>query len=200
MKLKYLYGGLLFAFFMSCGPGKNTPPAQSGPKEFPVLGNGPVTPFGFVAHTGDTITEKNMDGKLTVMDFFFTSCPTICPKMKTQLLRVYEKYRTNDRVLILSHSIDPEFDTKEVLADFAKRLEVSGDRWYFLTGDKDSIYARADQYMISAKADASAPGGYAHSGAFLLIDGDRNIRGMYDGTREQAVDSMMADMDILLKQ
>ena len=199
MKLKYMCGGLLFAFFLSCGSAEQKPAADQGPKQLPLLGNGPVTPFGFLAHTGDTITEKNMDKKITVMDFFFTSCHTICPKMKTQLLRVYEKYKTNDRVLILSHSIDPEYDTREVLADFAGRLDVTGNTWYFLTGDKDSIYARAEQYMISAKADASAPGGYAHSGAFLLIDGERNIRGMYDGTREQAVDSMMVDMELLLK-
>lgn len=200
MKRKCIYGGLLFAFFMSCGAGKTSSETpDAGPRELPVLGNGPVTPFGFVAHTGDTITEKDMNGKVTVTDFFFTSCPTICPVMKTQMLRVYEKYRDNDRVLLLSHSIDPEYDTREVLADFAKKLEIDGHTWYFLTGDKDSIYARAEQYMISARADASAPGGYVHSGAFLLIDGDRNIRGMYDGTREQAVDSLMKDMDLLLK-
>lgn len=166
--------------------------------ELPVMSEAPIDAFGFLAHNGDTITELDMNGKVTVVDFFFTSCPTICPKMKSQLLRVYDTYKNEDKMLILSHSIDPEYDTREVLADFAERLDVKGDTWYFLTGEKDSIYAMADRYMILAEEDPSAPGGYAHSGAFILLDSMRNIRGVYDGTKEQAVDSLIIDIKKLM--
>jgi protein SCO1/2 len=102
-------------------------------------------------------------------------------------------------VMILSHTIDPEHDTREVLKEFADRLEITGTRWHFLTGEKDSIYLMAERYMISAQEDPSAPGGFAHSGAFVLLDGERRIRGYYDGTNPQAVDTLMADMRFLLK-
>lgn len=192
-----VFWSLIFVMALfSCGNKAEVKAEEN--KELPVLGTQAIGNFGFVAHTGDTITETNMNGKVSVVDFFFTSCPTICPKMKSQMLRVYEAYRENPNVLILSHSIDPEFDTQEVLNDFAKRLEVSGNTWYFLTGEKDSIYAMADKYMIMAEEDPSAPGGYAHSGAFILLDQNRQIRGVYDGTKEQSVDSLLMDIKKIL--
>lgn len=198
MKAKFLSVACIGLLLAACGPKNETPQAPVAPKELPVMG-GPITPFGFVNQNGDTVTEKTVDGKVWVADFFFTTCPTICPKMKNEMLRVLDAYQGDERVVILSHSIDPEHDTQEVLKEFADRLEVKGNQWHFLTGDKDSIYTMADQYMVSAKEDASAPGGYIHSGAFILLDGQRQIRGVYDGTNPQAVDSMIVDMKGLLK-
>lgn len=192
---KILFAGLLLSLY-SCGSNKSDVALDN--RELPYIGENAIGEFGFVAHTGDTIRQSNMDGKVSVIDFFFTSCPTICPKMKSQMLRVYEKYKDNPNVIILSHSIDPEYDTQEVLSDFANRLEVTGKTWYFLTGDKDSIYAMADKYMVMAEEDPSSPGGYAHSGAFILLDQDRRIRGVYDGTREQSVDSLILDIQKLI--
>ena len=185
---------LLFA----CG-GKKTSEVYE-PKEIPVMGAEPIAPFGFINQNGDTVTDAAVNGKIWVADFFFTSCPTICPKMKTEMLRVWESFKAENRVQILSHTIDPEYDTQEVLKDFADRLEINGNRWHFLTGSKDSIYAMAERYMISAEEDPSAPGGFVHSGAFVLLDGERRIRGYYDGTNPQAVDTLMADMRFLLKK
>lgn len=186
------------AVLFSCG-GKKEPVAYE-PKEIPVLGKESITAFGFIDQNGDTVTEADVNGKIWVADFFFTSCPTICPKMKNEMLRVWETFKDDDRVLILSHTIDPEHDTREVLKEFADRLEITGNRWRFITGDKDSIYAMAERYMISAAEDPSAPGGLVHSGAFVLLDGERRIRGYYDGTNPQAVDSLMSDMKALLKK
>jgi protein SCO1/2 len=189
---------LLFsAFLFSCGNSESNPEKKA--KELPVLGREPIESFGFIDQNGDTITEKDVEGKIWVVDFFFTTCPTICPKMKSEMLRVAEAFQNEERVKILSHTIDPEHDTREVLKDFADRLEVKGNQWHFLTGDKDSIYGMAERYMVSAAEDASAPGGFIHSGAFVLLDGNRNIRGYYDGTRPQSVDTMIADMKSLLK-
>lgn len=169
------------------------------PKEISILSTEPMAPFGFVNQNGDTITEKTVEGKVWVADFFFTTCPTICPKMKNEMLRVLEAYKGDERVVILSHTIDPEHDTKEVLKEFADRLEITGNQWHFLTGDKDSIYSMAERYMISAAQDASAPGGFIHSGAFVLMDHNRQIRGYYDGTLPQSVDTMITDMKLLIK-
>lgn len=195
--MRYFSAICYIILFISCG--NNKPQENITPKELPVLGNGAIVPFGFINQNGDTITEKDVDGKVWVADFFFTTCPTICPKMKNEMLRVLEAYQGNERVVILSHSIDPEYDTPQVLKEFADRLEIKGDQWHFLTGDKDSIYAMAERYMVSAKQDPSAPGGYIHSGAFILLDGNRQIRGVYDGTNPQQVDTMIVDMKGLLK-
>ena len=184
-------------FLVSCG--ENKAPENITPQDLPVLGNGPIPSFGFINQNGDTVTEKNVDGKIYVADFFFTTCPTICPKMKNEMLRVQEAYQNDERVMILSHTIDPEHDTKQVLKEFADRLEIKGNQWQFLTGDKDSIYSMAERYMISAVEDPSAPGGFVHSGAFILVDGQRQIRGYYNGTSPQSVDSMIIDMKGLLK-
>ena len=115
--------------------------------------------------------------------------------MKTQLLRVYETTEGMSDVLILSHTIDPEYDTVALLHDFANRLGVSVSRWHFVTGAKDSIYKIAQtSYFATAMEDKSEPDGFIHSGAFLLIDKERRIRGKYDGTKEDDVNRLVADI------
>ena len=160
-----------------------------------------VPDFKFVSQYSDTITAKTLDGKIYVADFFFTSCPTICPKMKVQLKRVYEKFKNNPDVMLLSHTIDPAHDSVAVLKEFAKNLGVTGRQWLFVTGDRDKIYDIAqNSYMVTAQTDSSAPGGVVHSGAFILVDKDKHIRGIYDGTTEAGVDKLMTDMNRLLAE
>lgn len=160
-----------------------------------------IPEFNFTNQNGDIITEETFKDKIYVADFFFTTCPTICPIMKTQMLRVYEKYKDHPDVMILSHTIDPEYDSVEVLHEFADRLGVTGDTWQFVTGDKDEIYTIGqNSYMVTAREDPNEPGGYLHSGAFLLVDKKRRIRGIYDGTKEEKVDELMVDMERLLKE
>ena len=157
-----------------------------------------IPAFKMVNQEGDTISEESVDGSIYVADFFFTSCPTICPKMKQQLLRVYEKFEENPKVKILSHSIDPRHDSVSVLKNYADKLGVSAPKWHFMTGEKDSIYSLAKAYMIPAAEDPEAPGGYMHSGAFLLIDENRHVRGVYDGTDPESVDKLLRDIQTLL--
>nr|WP_229376678.1 SCO family protein [Fibrella aquatilis] len=158
-----------------------------------------IPDFAFVSQYGDTVTAKTLAGKVYVADFFFTSCPTICPKMKTQLKRVYEKFGKDNRVMLLSHTIDPSHDTVPVLKAFADQLGVTGRNWLFVTGDRDKIYdIGQNSYMVTAAQDASAPGGVVHSGAFILVDTNRHIRGIYDGTQPDAVDKLMVDLTKLL--
>jgi protein SCO1 len=157
--------------------------------------------FAFVSQYGDTVTNQTLAGKIYVADFFFVTCPTICPKMKTQLKRVYEKFRDNPDVAFLSHTIDPAHDSVAVLREFAQNLGVTGKQWLFVTGDREKIFQIGQEsYMVSASADPSAPGGAVHSGAFILVDKDRHIRGMYDGTTVEGTDKLMADIETLLAE
>jgi protein SCO1/2 len=154
-----------------------------------------IAPFRFVDQDSATITNDVFKDKIYVADFFFTSCRTICPIMKTQMLRVYEATKEMPDVVLLSHSIDPEYDTVALLHDFAERLGVESKRWHFVTGVKDSIYKIAQtSYFATAMEDKAEPDGFIHSGAFLLIDKKGRIRGKYDGTKPEDVDRLVEDI------
>ncbi len=160
-----------------------------------------VADFSFVDQDSAVITPSTFEDKIYVTDFFFTSCPTICPVMKTQMLRVYEAFKDNDEVALLSHTIDPEYDTVALLHDYAERLGVSSDQWHFVTGDKEAIYDMGlKSYMVTAMEDDEEPGGFIHSGAFILVDKEKHIRGMYDGTKPEQVDLLIHDMEKLLEE
>lgn len=159
-----------------------------------------VPPFKFLNQDSVWVSEKDMAGKIYIADFFFTTCPTICPKMKTQLVRIYERYADNDQIRILSHTIDPEFDRPHVLKQYANRLQVQAPRWNMVTGDKQAIYTLGEKsYMVTAQEDKNEVGGFVHSGAFILVDKQRHIRGIYDGTKEEEVNHLIEDLEILLK-
>ena len=160
-----------------------------------------IAPFQFVDQDSAIITKADFDGKIYVADFFFTSCRTICPIMKTQMVRIYDATKDMPDVLLLSHSIDPEWDTVALLHDFAARLGVQSNRWHFVTGVKDSIYKIAQtSYYATAMEDRTEPDGFIHSGAFLLIDRKGRIRGKYDGTREDDVNRLIGDIKKLRRE
>lgn len=159
-----------------------------------------IPAFEFIDQDSQQITEATVAGKLYVVDFFFTSCPTICPIMKKNMMAFYEAFKDDDRVLMLSHSIDTRYDTPEVLRRYANNIEVDTDRWKFLTGDRDHIYDMATLYLIAATEDPKAPGGYTHSGNIMLIDTNRYIRGYYDGTKAEHVTWLIADTRRLLNE
>ncbi len=160
-----------------------------------------IADFVFYDQDSSLITNETFKGQIYVSDFFFTSCPTICPKMKKQMLRIYEKFEGAPQVAMLSHTIDPGHDDVRTLHGYAEALGVKSSKWHFVTGDKDTIYNLGEKsYMVAAGEDAKAPGGYIHSGAFLLVDDQRRIRGVYDGTAEDQVDILLSDMDILIRE
>ena len=160
-----------------------------------------IPDFEFINQDSVKITQKDFAGKVYVADFFFTTCPTICPKMKTQMLRIFKKFKDNPRVAILSHTIDPRHDTPAVLKEFSKNLGIQNSMWQMVMGDKAKIYEIGQKsYMVSATDDPTQPGGIVHSGAFILVDKNRHIRGIYDGTEPKRVDKLMEDMDLLLSE
>lgn len=160
-----------------------------------------VGEFKLVNQDSMEISNQDVEGKIYVADFFFTSCPTLCPKMKTQMLRVYDSTLNDPDVLILSHTIDPEYDSVAVLKGFADQLGVTSDKWHFLTGKKEDIYKLGQtSYMVTAIEDPTEPGGYIHSGAFLLVDKEGRIRGVYDGTNPVEVNDLLKDLKKLQKE
>lgn len=157
-----------------------------------------IPDFSFVNQEGKTTSQNTVNGKIYVADFFFTHCPSICPKMKAEMLKVYEKYKTDTNIIILSHSIDPARDSVAVLKNYALKLNINSEKWHLLTGNKDSIFALAEHYLAFAKEDPNAPGGFIHDGNFILVDKQRRIRGYYDGTTDEGAEKLLNDIETLL--
>ncbi len=208
--LKFLFFTLVF-ILNACRPEKDKPLPVLGHREVVVNEvNGQkvvdtvyhtIADFEFVNQDSIRVTQNTFSDKIYVADFFFTSCRTICPKMKTQMLRVYDSIQSLPDVLILSHTIDPEHDDIAKLHDFADRLGVQSSKWHFVTGDQDKIFDIAQtSYFATAMVDNTEPDGFIHSGAFLLIDKERRIRGKYDGTREEDVNRLIQDIKRLKKE
>jgi protein SCO1/2 len=199
----------LMAFSLACSPSKKE---ENTISELPILGERyvddnqdtvyhSIADFAFVNQLGDTVRKEDMAGKVYVADFFFTTCPTICPVMKKEMLRVYEQFKGDPNFRILSHTIDPTHDTQAVLQDYADKLGVpDAATWNFLTGDQEKIFEIGQtSYLTTTMADELEPGGFLHSGAFLLVDQQGRIRGVYDGTKAEQVDRLLADIPKLLK-
>lgn len=143
------------------------------------------------------VTSASLSGQPYLADFFFTSCPSICPKVTKQMLRIYDHY--DGRIKLVSFSIDPKRDTPAKLQRYANNLEVESSKWLFLTGDKDFTLDLADDYFVAAFEDPDAPGGFDHSGKIILVDGDGHVRSFAEGTDPDDVTDLFADIDLLLK-
>lgn len=160
-----------------------------------------IPAFSFTNQDNRPVTELDFKDKIYIADFFFTTCPTICPVMKKNMLKVYDEVKDNPTVRILSHTIDPEHDTPAVLKTYANDLGVRNATWQFVTGDRRKIYEIGQKhYLITAAEDAKSPGGFLHSGHFVLLDKDRHIRGMYDGTTDEGTYELIRDIRTLLKE
>lgn len=184
--------------FLSCCilflTGCNSQPEKS----LPVLGQASKD-FNLTNQDNQVVTKKLFHNKVVVTDFFFTTCPSICPIMKRQMHRVYIEFQNHPGVLFFSHTIDPEHDTVDILRDYATGLGIKTEKWQLVTGEQDDIFALAKHYMLGAMKDDKAPGGYLHSGSFVLLDTEQNIRGYYNGTDETEVDELISDLKALLK-
>ncbi|MEM0999206.1 MAG: SCO family protein [Bacteroidota bacterium] len=199
--IRFLWVALVAAMvgWSGCAePQPSTRPPQNEPLK--VLNLEPLPEFSFINQDSTPITEATVAGKVHVVDFFFTNCPTICPRMKANMLTVYEEFVSDDRVVLLSHAIDTRRDTVPVLKEYSERLEVSAPRWHFVTGEKDAILGIARDYKLAANEDSTAPGGFAHSGALILLDQKRDIRGYYSGVSEEETAEMIGDMKKLLAE
>lgn len=159
-----------------------------------------IRPFSFINQDSQVVTNANFKDKIYVVDFFFTHCPTICPKVTKQMLRIYDKYKDDGRVMQLAFSIDTRNDTVGRLKEYEKGLGVSSKKWHFVTGQLDSIYSIAADYYSIAKQDPDSPGGFNHSGRLILVDKKQRVRSFCDGTDANDVDRFMTDIDVLLDE
>lgn len=155
--------------------------------------------FSFVNQLGDTVTRDDFEGKIYVADFFFATCPGICPKMSAQMLRVQNRFKNNPDVLLLSHTVNPEQDTVEALKAYAEMVHADHGKWHFVTGSKEDIYRQALYgYLVNASEDVLAPGGFLHSEMFVLVDKQGHIRGFYDGTDVKDVNRLIDEIKVLI--
>jgi protein SCO1/2 len=160
-----------------------------------------VQPFSFINQFRDTISEKTINNKIYVADFFFASCQSICPKMSSQLVQVQNAFKNDTSVLILSHTVNPSRDTVEVLNGYAQSYGALKNKWHFLTGNKKAIYDVARySYLVNALEEDGSVEGFLHSELFILVDSKKRIRGMYDGTDSIAVVKLISDIKLLKQE
>ena len=161
-----------------------------------------ITPFKFTNQNNQTVSDKDIKGKIYIADFFFTRCGSICPKMTSQLTRVQEAFKNNEGINILSFSIDPEHDSADVLKNYAEQYKAKTGRWHFLTGDKHAIYHLGEKgFKIPVGEEKDqVTADYFHSSRLMLVDREGRIRGYYDGVSRDAVDKLILEIKVLLQQ
>ena len=158
-----------------------------------------IPAFSLIDQGGRTVTEADLDGKLTVANFFFTACPGICPMTTANMKRVQAAVADRDDVILLSHSVTPEADSVEALRAFADRMGVLAERWHLVTGDRETIYDLGNgAYFANEDLGEPAPdAAFIHTESFYLLDGDRRIRGIYNGMNTAAVTQLIDDIATL---
>ncbi|MEG0850985.1 SCO family protein [Flavobacterium plurextorum] len=160
-----------------------------------------IADFSFVNQNGDTITQKNYEGKIYVADFFFTTCGSICPKMTTNLEEVQKAVLNNPKVMLLSHTVFPEVDSIPVLKAYAVKHGVVDSKWNLVTGDKKEIYTMARKSYLAVKLGRPDQlYDMVHTENFVLVDQKRRVRGFYDGTNKEEIKRLLEDIDFLCKE
>lgn len=160
-----------------------------------------IADFSFVNQNGDTITQKNYEGKIYIADFFFTTCGSICPKMTTNLEEVQKAVLNNPKVMLLSHTVFPEVDSIPVLKEYAVKHHVVDSKWNLVTGDKKEIYTMARKSYLAVKLGRPDQlYDMVHTENFVLVDQKRRVRGFYDGTNKEEIKRLLEDINFLCKE
>ena len=184
---------------------------QSETSEDLIMKIGPAPKFSLKNQNGETITTDNYKGKVYLVEFFFSTCPTICPIMNQNMVKIQNHFEGRTDFGIVSVTINPENDTSEVLKKHAEHLGVKNPNWNFLTGDKKYIFDLANKgFNIYAGENKDIDGGFEHSGLFALIDKKGNIRCRkdnfgnpivyYDGLEETGIQALQQDIKVLLDE
>ena len=170
-----------------------------------------VPSFRLLNQNSDSISNSDLAGKVYVADFFFTTCPSICPIMTNSLVKVQRAFKGVENFALVSHTVNPDYDREDVLKEYAAKMHADTTNWHFLTGTKEAIYNTAFHgYFANAGEDELAPGGFLHSEYFILVDGlgrvrsgydkQGNVKGVYEGTNDQDVLQLINDIKKLLKE
>lgn len=157
-----------------------------------------ISNFNLVNQNGNNISQEFYHNKIYVADFFFTTCPSICPIMTNNMLKVQEKIKNDPNVLIVSFSVDPKTDSVAQLKKYAKEKGVDDLKWNLLTGDKKQIYDLARKSFFVAEIDKDSDSNdIIHTENFVLVDPDKRIRGFYDGTNMDEIKNLISDLSLL---
>tara|TARA_B100000214_G_scaffold142884_1_gene102237 strand:- start:2785 stop:3489 length:705 start_codon:yes stop_codon:yes gene_type:complete len=171
--------------------------------------------FSFLNQNNEVVVNDSLSGNIYVANFFFTSCPTICPIMTRNMAYVQNKLRVYPNIRFLSHTVDPSNDTPQKMLSYIKKLKsknvnINLNNWDFVTGDKKEIYEIANSYFVNVSPDSLAPGGFLHSEYFVIVDKEGRVRsgvdknnnvvGVYDGTNEAHMKDLISDVKVLLAE
>lgn len=161
-----------------------------------------IRKFNLTDQEGKAFTEKNLDGKIVVAEFFFTVCPGICPRMAVSMGDLQKEFLNDKDVLLISHSVMPAKDSVPVMKEYAKEKKVNYNKWKLLTGDKSEIYDLGRRYYyveedLGVNSDTSI---FLHTENFVLIDKDRHIRGIYNSLDNTSMESLKTDIKLLKKE
>ena len=201
---KYFFAFLTFILF-SCKDNSSKLPFYNTPDFTPkweiesIATFHKIRPFKLVNQENQVFTEKDIEGKICVADFFFTSCPGICPKMTVSMVDIQKEFIDDDKILLLSHSVTPDKDSAEVLKEYGKEKGIEFKKWKLLTGDKKEIYNLARKYYFVEEDEGVAKGDdvFLHTENFVLIDKQRHIRGIYNGLDPNSMNDLIRDIRIL---
>lgn len=169
-----------------------------------------IPPFEFTDQNGAAFSSEQLKGKIYVANFFFSTCPSICPAMNYNLKQVQDRFLGYEDIYFVSFTVDPEHDSVPVLKAYAQEIGAEEGRWFFLTGEKDALYQTAATYLLSAQEDAAAPGGFLHSENLVLVDWDGrirsrrdeqgNLKAVYSGTSAVEIGDLKDDIKILIAE
>ena len=160
-----------------------------------------IKDFSLVNQNGEKVTNENYRDKIYIADFFFTTCQGICPIMKENMIILQDKYKDDNQVYLLSHTVTPEIDTKEVLKKYSLEKGVIDSKWNLVTGDKKQIYNLARKsYLVAEDIEESELFEMIHTENFVLVDPERRIRGFYDGTDQESMNALIYDIKVLKKE
>jgi protein SCO1/2 len=200
---------ILLAFFMILGISFLAyyyTTMKSVPKRLNYYGNPghKVSDFSFTNQEGKTITNKELDSKIYAVEYFFTTCEGICPKLNENMSKVYSTFRGQKDIAILSHTVHPEVDSVKQLKRYSLKFDADPEQWIFLTGNKQELYNMAiNSYLVAAVEDTTKKEilpDFIHSKYFVLVDKEKCIRGLYDGTNTRAVQQLIGDIKVLRKE
>lgn len=163
-----------------------------------------VQPFTFINQDGEQVSQQDVSGKVYVAEYFFTTCPSICPMMNANMKKIYDEYKDEPDFLILSHTSDPEHDNTIRLKQYADSLKVNTKKWLFLTGRKDSLYntARVSYLLDDPRNNVqNINEQFLHTQFFALVDKNGNVRKkIYDGLKKDEIEELKKDIAVLLKE
>ncbi|MEK9613484.1 MAG: SCO family protein [Flavobacteriaceae bacterium] len=160
-----------------------------------------IAPFSLINQNGKTITQEDYQGKIYIADFFFTTCPTICPKMTAHMGEIQSRILNDPKIKLLSFSVTPKIDSVAQLKRYALEKGVNDQKWNLVTGDKKKIYTLARKSYLAVKNDGDGgPYDMIHTENFVLVDPEKRIRGFYDGTDDSAMEELIKDLQILKEE